>query len=211
VFIDLTGRIFGKLTVIKQENSDTKGNSRWLCKCSCSNEKIILGYNLINNTTKSCGCLKKEKLISRNIKHGYKGKSTYNIWQTMIQRCNNPNSRNYPRYGGRGIKICKRWLLKNTGFKNFLEDVGEIPSGKSLDRIDNNKGYSPENCKLSTRNEQMRNTRQNINITYKDKTQCLKDWAKELNINYNTLYSRIYQSNWSIEKSLTTPVKHVNN
>ncbi|MEK0337174.1 MAG: hypothetical protein QQN41_07060, partial [Nitrosopumilus sp.] len=112
--------------------------SRWLCKCDCGKEIIILGYNLKNGTTKSCGCLRKEKSIQRFIKHGHfkNGQMTkiYKSWSCMIQRCTNHNNKSYHNYGGRGIMVCKRWMK----FKNFLEDMGEPPKGYQIDRINNN-------------------------------------------------------------------------
>lgn len=142
-----------------------------------------------------------------NFKHRYYGTKIYNIWASIIQRCNNKNHKQYKDYGGRNppIKVCKRWSDKN-GFKNFLKDVGEIPKGLTLDRINNNRGYNPKNWKYSTYKEQQRNTRKNINITFNNKTQCLKDWAIELKINYDTLWHRIYTLKWSIEKAFLTPL-----
>jgi hypothetical protein len=121
----------------------------------------------------------------------------------MVQRCTDKNCWAYKYYGERGIKVYPRWLE----FKNFLEDIGEIPKGLTLDRIDNNKGYYPNNWRFATRKQQNRNTRTNLMITFNNKTQCLKDWAKELDIKYTTLWNRIYKYNWSIEKSFTTLIK----
>jgi hypothetical protein len=109
----------------------------------------------------------------------------------MKKRCNNTKNKRYKDYGGRGIKVCEKWLK----FENFLNDIGEIPKGKSLDRIDNNGDYCPKNCKLSTTKEQNRNKRNNINITYNGKTQCLTDWAKELNTNKQTVIQKLLKLN----------------
>jgi len=137
-----------------------------------------------------------------NLKHGYYGTKIYAVWASIIQRCNNPNHKQYKDYGGRGIIVCKRWLK----FENFLEDIGEIPKGLTLDRINNNGSYSLENCKLSTMKEQQRNTRRTKNFIFRNKTQCLKDWAKELKINYDTLWYRINKLKWSTEKAFITSV-----
>lgn len=206
-FIDLIGRRFGKLVVKERKDNGKFRNSRWLCKCDCGNEKIIAGFHLTNKSkpTQSCGCLKKDC----NLKHGHarngKESRTHSIWYHMIRRCKNKNDENYY---GRGITVCDRWNPKKGGsFENFLEDMGECPPGLSLDRIDNNKGYYKENCRFTTNQVQARNTRSNTNYTFKGKTQCLKAWSIEYKINYGTLYTRIHTLNWSIEKSLTTPIK----
>jgi len=167
VFIDLTGKRFGRLIVIRRIENDKNCNSRWLCKCGCGKVRKINGNNLRSRTTKSCGCLQKEKLKSvhrLNIKHGHakrgKESKTYISWGDMVQRCTNKNHKHYRHYGGRGIAICNRWNPKKGGsFKNFLRDMGERQKGKTIDRINNNKGYSPKNCKWSTMKEQNRNKR----------------------------------------------------
>jgi len=203
---NLTGKKFGRLSVIKQTGKDKNGHSLWLCKCDCGKEKIILGISLQSGCTKSCGCLKKELDKKRNLKHNHaqRGKvsKTYNSWVHMIQRCTNPNCEIYKHYGGRGIKVCKRWLK----FENFLEDIGEIPKGLTLDRVDNNKGYSPKNCKLSTIKEQSRNKRNNILIPFNDGFLCLKDYCKIKNLNYSTVLWRLNKMRMSIEEALTLPI-----
>lgn len=203
-FINLTGLKFGKLMVVEY-----CGNSKWRCLCDCGKETIIRSDHLRYKDTRSCGCLKNK------IKHGHCRKGTiskaYMIWGSMVQRCNNPKYKYFKDYGGRGITVCKRWNPKRGGsFKNFFADIGEIPEGKSLDRIDNNKlinGYSPENCKLSTMKEQSRNKRNNIMIPYKGEDICLKDYCKIKNLNYPTIQRRINKYGWSIGKALTTPVR----
>jgi len=169
--VDLTGQRFGKLIPIKCVGKDRRGNCLWLCKCGCGNKKIIPGNNLRGGRTKSCGCL--------TLKSGHSKSRIYMTWNDMIQRCNNPNHLNYKDYGGRGITICNRWLEPiKQGFLNFLNDMGECPRGKSLDRIDNNKGYFPKNCRWATPKEQNRNMRTNINIPLNGKLVCLKDYCK---------------------------------
>jgi hypothetical protein len=191
-YIDLTGQKFNRLTPIKYMNG-----SKWLCKCICGKEIVVISSNLINGNTKSCGCLK--------FKHGHsrrkKFSKTYITWVGIINRCTNPNHARYKDYGGRGIKICDRWMK----FENFLADVGEIPKNKEIDRINNNGGYSPDNFRLVDRQINARNRRNNIYITFNNETHLLLEWAKITDINYNTLYLRIYAYNWSIEKSFTTP------
>lgn len=197
-FVDLTGRIFGRLIVIKQNGTDKKGHALWLCKCNCGQEKEITSNSLVCNLTKSCGCLRKEKLTT----HGHSKTKIYKIWTSMIQRCINTKYKEYKNYGGRGIKVCKRWLK----FENFLEDVGEKPTGLSLDRIDNNGNYCLENHRWATKIEQARNMRKNINIVFNNENKCISAFAYEYKINRRTLKSRI-DNGWPIEKVLNTPVR----
>ncbi|KKK59795.1 hypothetical protein LCGC14_3030790 [marine sediment metagenome] len=200
--IDLTSKKFGRLTVIKRVDKNKSRNYRWLCKCDCGKEKIILGYNLKNGHTKSCGCLLKE---GNNTTHSHSKTKTYHSWHNMIRRCTNFNDLSYHNYGGRGITVCKRW---RNSFENFLEDMGEPPTDShSIDRINNNGNYCRENCQWTTRKEQNRNKRDSHLETYNGKTQCLSAWAEETGIAYWTLCARINKLGWSIEKALTTPVR----
>lgn len=208
-FIDLTGQKFNKLLVIGLEKYIKKGKSTWLCKCDCGNKIITQGGNLKNNNTKSCGCLKKEngyKIGKSNIKHGLYRIPTYNSWISINQRCSNFNANNYKDYGGRGIAVCSRWTNKRDGFINFLEDMGRCPPGGSIDRINNNGNYCPENCKWSTTKEQSRNRRSSVILEHNNKKQCLQDWSIESGIKAETIQCRLKRG-WSIEKALTTPAQ----
>lgn len=202
--IDLIGKRFGRLVVISKGSNDKWGHSPWLCLCDCGKGKSIHGGHLKSGHTKSCGCLLKK---GNNYKHGHsttiKISKTYESWAHMIQRCTNPNHKDYHNYGSRGITICKQWLE----FENFLADMGERPRGHQIDRINNNKGYCRSNCWWVTAKTNNRNKRNNIFITYKNKTQLLIEWAEEFGMHYRTLYTRIFRYGWSIQKSLTTPVQ----
>jgi len=167
-FIDLTGQIFNKLMVIDLENYIKNGKSTWSCLCDCNNKTIVVGSDLKNGHTKSCGCLKK-KNKGAPLKHGHSKNSkqsrAYQRWVSMNQRCNNKNHKYYKDYGGRNppITVCRRWSNKNPhGFENFYKDVGDAPKGKSLDRINNNKGYYPNNWQWATPKEQANNRRNNL-------------------------------------------------
>ena len=124
----------------------------------------------------------------------------------MRRRCENPKNRAWDNYGGRGIRVCRRWRK----FENFFEDMGSRPSPKhSIERVKNHLGYNPKNCVWATKREQNRNTRRNYNITYKGRTMCLTDWAEQLGMSKKTLRDRIVNYGWSIEKAFTTQVRPV--
>lgn len=206
---NLIGKKFNKLTIIKYMGKDKWGH-RWLCLCECGNQKEISENNIKTGQVKSCGCLKNK------IKHGHtangKQSKTYMAWKHMKHRCYNKNNPKYKDYGGRGITVCGRWLDKENGFLNFLKDIGKIPEGKELDRINNNKlkdGYSPENCKLSTRKQQCRNMRNNHLIPFNGKKLTASEWSEITGISYDIIRKRL-KNGWSIKKALTIPVKSRN-
>lgn len=163
--LNLMGKEFGKLIVLERIVKNKWNQFLWLCQCDCGQKIIIRGSSLKDGNTKSCGCLQKE-IVTR---HGHNTRieksKIYIVWDHMVQRCINSNNKRYIDYGGRGIKVCKRWMK----FENFLKDMGEAPEGLQLDRINNNKGYCKSNCQWSTREEQMRNTRKNHLETYNNK------------------------------------------
>ena len=163
--LDLTNEKYGKLTVIEEVIRVSKYERRWKCKCECGNDTIVSQRNLRNGKTVSCGCFRLEQLKKARTKHGFaKNKSRsseYNTWKTMIARCENPKSKSYKYYGAKGIKVCKSWK----DFKNFYKDMGPKPNKKySIDRIDNMKDYSPENCRWYPAKKQARNRSSNKSV-----------------------------------------------
>ena len=195
--IDLTDQIFGRLKVIEYIGKDKYNNAMWSCECICKNVTILRSATLKSGHTQSCGCLAKEKTIIRNTKHGYYNSKTYHSWRCMIRRCYDINNPSYKYYGGRSIRVCKRWLK----FENFLKDMGEKPKGTSIDRIDNKSNYKPDNCRWATIIEQANNKTTNLYFQWENKKQSVKMWCRELNINSDKVYKRI-ENGWSIKEAL---------
>lgn len=204
---DLTGKRFGRWTVISRAENTPEGKSRWNVKCDCGNERTVTRRSLANGTSKSCGCMAKDL----NTKHGMSGTPTYNSWAGFMRRC--VWEKNFEGYSDRGIKVCERWQV----FTNFLQDMGERPEGKSIDRFPDNDGhYSCGKCdecqregwKLNARwasaTEQMNNTRANRLVTWKGKTQSVAQWERDLGLSRRTLTMRLLRG-WTIERAMTTP------
>ena len=152
--LDLKGQVFGRLEVLCRTENSAAGAARWLVRCVCGTKKEVRGSLLTNGLVVSCGCYAKEQSKKRNTTHGMTDTFEFNVWTAMRKRCNNPNHVRYHRYGGRGIKVCKRWEK----FENFLADMGLCPYERgSIERVNNNKGYVPSNCKWLPRAEQSKN------------------------------------------------------
>jgi len=203
-FLDLTGKNFTRLTAISPDFS--KKRVHWICKCTCGNEVLVATYNLTGGVTKSCGCLKLEIFCKKITTHGQSKRKmhteTYNTWAGMRKRCNTPSCMSYKYYGGKGIKVCDRW----NNFKLFFEDMGEKPEGKySLDRIDNNGGYSKDNCRWADAKTQCNNKRNNWMLTVDGVTQSLTSWAEHYNISPITVRSRL-KLGWNTIDALSRPV-----
>lgn len=198
---DLTGETFGRLTVIEFYGVSKHQHSTWKCKCACGATRIIEAGSLRSGNSQSCGCLKKETTGERGRTHGMTETPIYRVWQAMMNRCRNRNQPAWRNYGGRGISVCERWH----SFDNFLEDMGPRPSGRSIDRIDNSKGYFKENCRWATRAQQARNTRRNRFITFENRTATLKEWADEIGIDQSSLQERLEK--WPLCRALTQQPK----
>lgn len=205
-FQDLTGNKYGKLTVIKRADDyvSPSGNRsvRWLCVCECGREKIAIGAELKRGNTQSCGCM--HKAVWHNIvtKHGKHDTRIYRIWKGMLTRCYNTNHHTYANYGKRGIAVCDEWKDNFQAFYDWSMENG-YTNDLSIDRIDYNKGYTPDNCRWTTTTEQANNTRKNHYITYDGKTQTMAEWAKELGIPYTLLRDRVCKLGWSIDEVIS--------
>jgi hypothetical protein len=204
--IDLVGHRFGRLAVISRVKNDTGGNSRWLCQCDCGSEpKSVRAAELRSGNTKSCGCLHREVSAKVNSTHGHTRRGqpspTYRTWNSMRIRSRYPSEPSYPRYGGSGIKVCKRWRK----FECFLKDMGEKPFGLTLERRDNDRGYSPDNCFWAPWSVQARNRRNNVWLTFRGETKIMTDWAATLEIPVSTLHRRL-KSGWTTVRALSTPI-----
>jgi len=199
--LELSGKIFGRLLVLEEAKD---GKVKWWCQCSCGSEPFeVIGSDLKSNHTKSCGCLHKEISANNSRIHGKHDSPTYVSWSSMKSRCYNKKIKNFYRYGGRGIKVCDRWL---ESFENFLEDMGERPSKDcSLDRVDNDGDYTPDNCRWATAKTQGINKSNVLVLTYKGRTLPLVVWCEELNLVYRTIHNRIYTRGYSVEEAFELP------
>ena len=217
---NLKNRVFGKWLVIEQAEdyvapSTKKHYEAWRCMCSCEDHTIsnVRKSALVSGKSTQCAiCARREaqkQAIKKVIKHGDYKDRIYRIWNLMKRRCYEQTNEHYQWYGARGISVCDEWLGSYDNFKQWALNNG-YEKTLTIDRIDVDGNYCPENCKWSTMKEQSNNRRSNVYIEWNDETHTLKEWSEILNINYVTLRNRIYNSNWSIEKAFTTPTQKQN-
>lgn len=199
--IDLTGKKFNRLTVIRRAESAKAGIVSWECVCDCGNKTIVRGSNLKNGSVKSCGCLMH---IGHNKIHGMSDTTLYRKWLSMLRRCNDPKYQAYKDYGARGIKVCDEWHDFIT-FKKWV-DATRSSEDLTLERIDVNGNYCPENCSWITLSEQASNRRSCVMIEYNGETHNLNDWCEKLGLRYKLIHNRMHKLGWSFEKAIHTPV-----
>lgn len=199
-FHDLTGQRFGQLLVIERAEDKTTGlkpKTMWRCLCDCGKETVVWGSSLTQGTTVSCGCKKR--------KHGFANKERlYQTWKNMRRRCYTPSNKRYAQYGGRGITICPEWddyaVFRSWAMSNGYRD------DLTIDRIDVDKGYSPDNCRWVGAKIQANNMTRNRFITFRGKTMTLSQWAEELGLSYGVINHRI-QRGWDMDRIANTPVR----
>jgi hypothetical protein len=201
---DLVGQKFNRWTVISFSHT-YKGKAFWNCMCDCGTKKTVTGTALTGGGSQSCGCARVDFVTDKNTTHGLSKHPLYSVWQGIHSRCRGYNLKDIPCYVDTGITVCERWSGPD-GFVNFLEDMGERPEGTQIDRINNSKGYSPENCRWVTSKENNRNRRSNRKITFNGKSQCISEWSEETGLSKGVIKSRLDNA-WSIELALTTPAE----
>lgn len=196
---DYTGARFSRMLVIDRRGRQPNGVAVWLCRCDCGNEKEVTQSNLVSGNVRSCGCLAKDTVVT----HGMTASPEYRAWAHMKERCSNPRVHNYNRYGGRGIKVCDRWL---NSFENFIADMGPRPSsGHSLEREEVDGDYEPGNCRWATAREQAFNRRTNHVLTFRGEAKPLTIWCEELGLDPSIVGTRLRRG-WTHERALSTPI-----
>lgn len=190
---DLTGEKFGRLTVLKRHGSNKKGQAMWMCECECGNIKIVNGSNLRTGHVMSCGCLNKELAKERFIKHNLRYTKIYNVWRDMKYRCENKNNPQYKDYGGRGISVCDEWHDFNK-FYNWAIENG-YDEKLSIDRINNNEGYNPSNCRWTNAKIQSNNKRNNLIVDINGEKYTVAQLSEKTGIGYEKLRLAYHKDN----------------
>ncbi len=194
--LDLFHQRFGKWTVLEKGDLSPGSGIFWKCQCDCGEIRLVKGSALYLGESKGCGC-------DRTKTHGMSKTRTFKSWDSMKQRCLNQNSPDYSRYGGRGITVCERWL---NSFEWFLEDLGERPEGRTLDRIDPDGNYEPGNCRWATASEQQFNRRFNKKLEYRGQVKPMVDLSSESGVPLKILRWRL-ENGWNIDRAIETPVR----
>lgn len=204
-FIDRTGERFGLLTVLGlSSRRGSKGQVFWRVRCDCGTEKEVRGPDMVGGHIVSCGCRSRLGPLEANTTHGMSNSPEHRIWIGMRSRCSNPRNTKWHIYGGRGITVCERW----DSFEAFFKDMGQRPSSiHSIERIDGNGNYSPDNCAWASPTTQNRNTTRNRSLTYRGRTQTISAWAEEAGMAYGTLYRRLNTEGLDISEALNRPVR----
>lgn len=204
----MVGEKQGRLMVLSIDESPIGRHRYCVCKCDCGKSKRVRVDHLKSGRIRSCGCLVTEVTTARNLasrRHGHAASHvrtpTYRSWIAMHTRCGNPNHDGYSEYGGRGISVCEEWK----SFERFLSDMGERPSGTTIDRIDNSRGYEPGNCQWASHSEQENNKRATVKITFKGRSHSIAEWARITGIGYQTLRKRL-EYGWPPERILTQKI-----
>lgn len=209
---DITGQKFGRWTVIEYAGKSKYGAYMWKCQCECGTVRNVVGGTLRMGISKSCGCINKEIPHDHYKTHGGKNDRLYGVWRGIKTRCYNSNDKAYKWYGGRGIKMCDEWKNNYQSFKDWAIETGYNPDAKkyecTIDRIDDDGDYSPDNCRWVNQIVQSNNRLSNHTIEYNGEVHTITQWSKITGIRKDTLRRRIVVYGWSIERALTEPVHH---
>lgn len=199
--IDLVGQRFSKLVVLSEAGRTSDGKVTWLCQCDCGNTKIVSGRHLRRGSVKACGCMQ----FIANKRHGMHATKIYKTWNGMVSRCTNPRNSRWNDYGGRGIEVCDRWK----SFEGFYADMGDCPEGMSLDRVDVNGNYEPQNCRWATPKQQSRNRRDNRFVSWRGQTLTVAEWAEKMGMSKSVVLFRLKKwGNSDLDKVFLTPLKN---
>ena len=204
VFVDLTGKRYGRLTVVKRVENSKNRSSRWLCKCDCGEDRIHSAGTLNYGTVKSCGCFGKEVSRELNTTHNKSNTKLYRVWATMRGRCRSQSYSGFRHYGGRGISVCTEWEDNFQSFYDWAISAG-YREGLSIDRIDTNGNYEPQNCRWVSKTTQANNKRTNVKIEYNGEVHTVAEWASIFGLNYITLWMRLKRG-WDFEKAISKEV-----
>lgn len=211
---DLRGLRFGRLEVLRfagrRRQPSGYATTLWACQCDCGRQTVAMAWALKHGSTKSCGCLQRQRAVETHTRHGHTRRRRqsveYQCWRSMIDRCTNRQNQSFESYGGRGISVCVRWRYS---FENFLADMGPRPQGRSIDRMDNDGNYEPGNCRWATKKEQGRNRSNNTMLTAIGETLTLAEWSERTGLNVNTLGARL-SCGWPPERIVSEKPKQPN-
>ena len=199
--IDMSGTVFGEWTVLKKAGNAPKGAALWLCKCSCGTERVVVGGDLRNGKSTSCGCKSSQALVARTATHRMKGTRIHTCWSNMLRRCRNMSNKNY---GGKGINVCQEWLK----FEEFYAwaVLSGYADNMTIERKNNALGYNPENCTWADKKTQARNR---TIVHMRDEHTSWAEIAEQHGVSTSVMHNRVLAGGWSYEKAATTPVGSV--
>lgn len=204
MLIDLTGQRFGRLEVLERAENRC-GRTCWKCRCECGTIKDIPAKTLRNGTAQSCGCLQKERASIARSTHRMRHTRLYGVWVGMRNRCSDPDNIGYHLYGGRGIEVCPEWRDSFEVFRDWAIENG-YQEGLTIDRIDTDGPYSPENCRWITQKQQQNNRRNNKHLVLNGENHTMSEWAEITGIKVATIHARLKRG-WSVDRTLTEAVK----
>lgn len=205
---DISGRRFGIWTVLGRAPKGKSNSAYWMCRCDCGTERPVAGTDLSRGRSLCCGCIGNAAAAERgraNTTHGMRGSREYRIWQGIKRRCLSEKDAGFPSYGGRGITMCPSWV---NSFETFFKDMGSCPDGRSIDRIDNEGHYEPNNCRWATKEQQGNNKRSNVVIIANGRSLTLAEWSRETGIQESTMARRLHGLGWAPEHVVGTPPRH---